>query len=121
MCVPKIFRMRKNNIKQLSGGERRLLEIFLIVCSDAKFVLIDEPFNGIAPIYKDEIKRILKEQTKKKGFIVTDHDYINILDFSSRIFVLYEGATKIVRDSKDLIKYGYLSQKFADEKKKLFY
>jgi len=55
---------------QLSGGEKRLLEILLIIYSNAKYILIDEPFNGIAPIYKEEIKRVIKEQSKSKGFII---------------------------------------------------
>ncbi len=109
----KFFRhLLKRKSKELSGGEKRLLEIYLIVYSDAEFVLIDEPFNGIAPIYKDEIKKIIKEQADKKGFIITDHDYYNILDLSSRVILLHDGGTKIVKSSNDLKKYGYLSYSF---------
>src|SRR5690606_39123274 len=79
---------------ELSDGEKRLLEIYLIVCSNAKYVLIDEPFNGIAPIYKDVIKGLIREQSKNKGFIITDHDYRNILDVSTRIALLHDGGIK---------------------------
>jgi ABC-type multidrug transport system ATPase subunit len=47
--------------KQLSSGEKRLLEIFLIIFSDSQYILIDEPFNGLAPIYKEEIKNMIIE------------------------------------------------------------
>lgn len=50
--------LKKN---QISGGERRLLEIYLIVFSKAKFILLDEPFNGVAPTYREEIKKLIKE------------------------------------------------------------
>jgi ABC-type multidrug transport system ATPase subunit len=91
----------------LSGGERRLVEIFLILHSNAKFILIDEPFNGVAPVYKEEIKNLIREQAKKKGFIVTDHDYRNILDVATRIILLYDGGTKEIKYKEDLTYWGY--------------
>ena len=48
--------------KTLSSGEIRLVEILVIIFSNAKFVLIDEPFNGIAPIYKQEIKQMIRDK-----------------------------------------------------------
>ena len=94
--------------KQLSGGEKRLLEIFLIVFSDSSYTLIDEPFNGIAPIYKEEIKNLIKKQSKYKGFIITDHDYRNILDISTRTIVMHDGGIKNIKKDNELIHYGYL-------------
>jgi ABC-type multidrug transport system ATPase subunit len=91
----------------LSGGEKRLVEIFLIIHSNAKFILIDEPFNGVAPVYKDEIKNLIREQAKTKGFIVTDHDYRNILDVATRIILLYDGGTKAIKHDDDLTYWGY--------------
>lgn len=93
--------------KQLSGGERRILEILLVVYSDAKFILIDEPFNGVAPVYKDEIKRIIREQSAYKGFIITDHDYRNILDISTKNLLLFDGGIKEVKGLQDLEYWGY--------------
>ena len=91
---------KKSN--QLSGGEKRLLEILLIIHSNAKYVLIDEPFNGIAPIYKEVIKNLIKEQSKNKGFIITDHDYWNILDLSTRIILMHDGGTKEIKSTDEL-------------------
>jgi len=93
---------------QLSGGEKRLLEILLITYSNAKYILIDEPFNGIAPIYKEEIKMRIKEQSINKGFIITDHDYWNILDLSTRIILMHDGGTKEIKNKKDLEYWGYI-------------
>jgi len=97
---------KKSNV--LSGGEKRLLEVFLIIYSDAEFILIDEPFNGIAPLYKEEIKTRIKEQSKIKGFIITDHDYRNILDLSSRIVLIFDGGTKRIEHKDELKEWGYL-------------
>ncbi len=99
---------KKSN--QLSGGEKRILEIFLIVLSNAKYILIDEPFNGVAPIHKEEIKKIIIEQSENKGFIITDHDYRNILDIATRTVIIYDGGTKEIKNNEELIQYGYIPE-----------
>jgi len=97
--------------RQLSGGEKRLVEIFLIIYSDADFILIDEPFNGVAPVYKEEIKSLIIEQSKYKGFIISDHDYINILDITTRVILIHDGGTKELNHKDDLKYWGYLPDK----------
>ncbi len=97
--------------KQLSGGEKRLVEIFLIIYSNATYILIDEPFNGIAPIYKEVIKAMIWEQSKNKGFIITDHDYRNILDISTRIVLIHDGGTKEIKNKEELGFWGYIPNK----------
>ena len=94
--------------KELSGGERRFFEVLLIAYSQAKYVLIDEPFNGVAPLYKSIIKKSISEQSKNKGFIITDHDYKNIIEISDKIFVLKDGNTKEINEISQLVNYGYL-------------
>jgi ABC-type lipopolysaccharide export system ATPase subunit len=96
--------------KQLSGGERRILEIFLIIFSNAKFIMLDEPFNGVAPIHKEEIKKLIVEQSINKGFIITDHDYRNILDISTRIVLIHDGGTREIKNNDELVRYGYISE-----------
>lgn len=97
-------------IKQVSGGEKRLLETFLIIYSETLYALIDEPFNGVAPIYKEEIKDKIKEQSIDKGFIITDHDYKNILDIATRIIIIHDGGTKEIKNKKELIDLGYIPE-----------
>lgn len=97
--------------KELSGGERRLVEILISIYSNAEFVLIDEPFNGIAPIYRDEIKNLIREESKNKGFIITDHDFRNIIDLSTRIILLHDGATKSIKHKDELEYWGYIPEK----------
>jgi len=99
--------MRKG--RQLSGGEKRVVEILLTIYSDARYVLLDEPFNGVAPLCIDDIKATIREEAKHgKGFILTDHDYRNILDVSNRIILLHDGGTKDITDVGELEKWGYL-------------
>jgi ABC-type multidrug transport system ATPase subunit len=102
-------KMLKKTINQLSTGERRILEVRLMVFSDSKITLLDEPFKGISPIYKEEIKHIIREQSKYKGFVVTDHDYRNILDVATKTILLYDGGTKIIKEKEELRYWGYIT------------
>jgi ABC-type multidrug transport system ATPase subunit len=95
---------------QLSGGERRLVEIFLIVHSNADYILIDEPFNGIAPIFKEEIKCLIKEYSGSKGFIITDHDYRNIIDIATRTILMHDGGLEEIKQKDDLIFWNYIPE-----------
>ncbi len=97
--------------RQLSGGEKRLVEIFLILFSRTRYKLMDEPFNGVAPVYREEIKKLLRAEAKEKAFIITDHDYNNILQTADRIFLLTDGGTKEVDNKQELAFYGYLPEK----------
>ena len=99
--------------KELSGGETRLLEILLIIHSKTQYVLIDEPFNGSAPMYKDYIKKLIQEHSKTKGFIITDHDYRNITDVATKMVLLHDGETKEIRGNNELKYWGYIPESVA--------
>ena len=96
--------------RYLSGGEKRLVEIFAMINSDSKFLLLDEPFNGIAPIHKEAVKEMLKKHTKTKGMIITDHDYRNIIDVASKLVLLHDGGLKDIKTKDDLKYWGYLTE-----------
>ncbi|MFC0875211.1 ATP-binding cassette domain-containing protein [Saccharicrinis sp. FJH2] len=98
----------KKGTKELSGGELRYFEITVLVNLDVRFILLDEPFSGIEPIYKGKIKELIKEYSNDKGFIITDHDYQNILDISDRLVLIKDGALINIQKSEQLEEYGYL-------------
>lgn len=102
--------MLNKKSKQLSGGEKRLLEILLIINSDSTYTLIDEPFNGLAPVYLEGIKEMIREQSKNKGFIITDHNYRSILDVATRIVLLHDGGTKTIKSLDELKYWGYIPE-----------
>lgn len=110
MEKPYIAKMLNKKGRQLSGGEKRIIEIFLTIFSDAQYILLDEPFNGVAPLYIEDIKDTIRKESNSKGFILTDHDYRNILDVSERIILLHDGGTKEIEDDSELEKWGYLTK-----------
>lgn len=104
----KPFLNRKS--KELSGGERRVIEILLIIHSGVQYVLIDEPFNGVEPLHKEDVKNLIKGYSQEKGFIITDHDYKNILAIATKMIILHEGSIKEIKAEEDLVKWGYLPE-----------
>jgi ABC-type (unclassified) transport system, ATPase component len=97
-------------ISNLSGGEGRYLEIKMLLFSKSKFVLLDEPFNGVAPILIDSIKDLIKKQSISKGIILTDHDYRNVLDVANRYYLMFDGGLKEITDKNELIDWGYIPE-----------
>ncbi|OKS86764.1 ATP-binding cassette domain-containing protein [Mucilaginibacter polytrichastri] len=95
--------------RELSGGELRKLETLMILYSKADYILLDEPFTHISPVQAEEIKAIIRKRATYKGFIITDHQYYNILEISDKIILIDNGSTKLVKNKEDLITYGYLS------------
>ena len=70
-----IQKVRKNKGNNLSGGERRRVEIARCLASDPKFILLDEPFAGVDPIAVEDIQHIVaKLKDKNIGIVITDHN-----------------------------------------------
>ena len=95
-------------IKNLSGGELRYLEVKLRANLKAKYLLLDEPFNGVSPIMIEDVKKIILESSSNKGIILSDHDYRNVLSIANKIYVLKNGHIKNIEDKRELIHYGYI-------------
>ncbi len=92
----------------LSGGEKKYLQVKLILSSDAKFCLLDEPFNGISPILRDQISAMIIEKSAEKGVIITDHDYHNVMKIASSVCVMKDGAFHHLRNITEIENFGYL-------------
>ena len=88
-----LSKVRKSLGIQLSGGERRRCEIARALAIDPKFILLDEPFAGVAPIAVEDIQYIIaKLKYKNIGVIITDHNVGETLAITDRAYLLYEGT-----------------------------
>jgi ABC-type multidrug transport system ATPase subunit len=103
-----LSKVLETRIRNLSGGESRYLEVKLVLSLDTLFVLLDEPFNGISPLHTELIKNMITDKSQKKGIILTDHDYRNVLDVANKHYLLYDGGLKKVKTKQDLIDWGYV-------------
>ncbi|MGB1308873.1 MAG: ATP-binding cassette domain-containing protein [Oceanihabitans sp.] len=104
------FEAYKNKkVKLLSGGERRIVETYLILKGKSNIVLLDEPFSHIAPLYIEKIKLLITEVKKQKVIIITDHMYQHVIELADSIYLLKDGHSKLINDLKDLEFYNYLN------------
>lgn len=77
---------------QLSGGEKRRLEIARAMIMKPKFLFLDEPFTGIDPITILEIQKIvLKLKNRGIGIIITDHNVKDTFDITDRVYIIQKG------------------------------
>jgi len=93
---------------KLSLGELRYFELLLIAHLPHPFLLLDEPFSMVEPLFKEKIKQLLLTLTDKKGIIVTDHYYKDVLEVSDQNLLLKEGKLLTVNNIGDLANDGYL-------------
>ena len=105
---PKYTRHRDSFIFELSGGEARLAELYLILMSDAPFYILDEPFTQVDTVSIDDVKAMIRERSKDHGIIVTDHNYEAIAGITDELFVIADGYTSQVHSRDDLVRHGYL-------------
>ena len=103
---------------QLSGGERRRVEIARSLTTDPSFILLDEPFSGVDPIAVNDIQDIIKFLKEKGlGVLITDHSVRETLSITDRAYIMHEGEILLsgnseeVADSK-IAREFYLGEKF---------
>lgn len=106
---PEFKTYKSKKINYLSGGERRVIEIYLILNTPSNLILLDEPFSNISPIYIEKIKQIIKRVNKTKAIVLTDHSYNEVIDIADQIYLLKNGCTKLINHIKELESYNYLS------------
>ena len=91
--------------RQLSGGQRRKVEIARTLATNPKIILLDEPFAGIDPIAIDEIKQVLiKLKNKNIGILITDHNVREALEICDHAIVINNGSIIAKGDKNSLIK-----------------
>lgn len=95
---------------KLSGGERRVIETYLVLKSKSLITILDEPFSHLAPIHIEAIKTLIKEEKRNKIVIVSDHMYQHIIDSADKIYLLKNATTKEIKNLKELESYRYLNE-----------
>ena len=113
-----IQKVRHNKGNNLSGGERRRVEIARCLASDPRFILLDEPFAGVDPIAVEDIQGIVaKLKEKNIGIVITDHNVHETLSITDRAYLLFEGKVLKSGTAEDLasdpmVKKVYLGSNF---------
>lgn len=96
--------IRKSKGRELSGGERRRVEIARSLALDPKFVLLDEPFAGVDPLAVHDIQQIIKRLKQKNiGVLITDHNVRETLGIVDRAYIMSRGELLVSGTPEEII------------------
>lgn len=98
----------RSSMQLLSGGERRVVEVYAILMSRTRFCLLDEPFSHIMPLHVETFKELLLQEKANKGILLTDHQYRHVTDLSDALYLISQGKTHRVSVVEDLERLGYV-------------
>jgi len=107
---PELVDVLPRKSTEVSGGQRRLFEVLLILYSHHPFSFFDEPFTGIMPLHVEKLSEIFIQEKNQKGIIITDHLHRSIRSICDSLYVLANGQTYPILREEQLLKFGYLSE-----------
>lgn len=111
--------IRKSRGYQLSGGERRRVEIARALCITPRFILLDEPFSGIDPIAVLDLQKIIFDlKNSGIGVLITDHNVRETLSVTDRAYIINDGRIFRAGTPEQLgndpeVKRVYLGESFS--------
>ncbi|HHH38450.1 MAG TPA: ATP-binding cassette domain-containing protein, partial [Sedimenticola sp.] len=106
---PRLAERREQEATTLSGGEQQMLAVARALARDIKLLLLDEPYEGLAPVIVHEIERIV-DNIKKLGIttIIVEQNAVAALRLADRAIILdmgqvvFDGLAQEVLDNADL-------------------
>ncbi|MBP6505068.1 MAG: ABC transporter ATP-binding protein [Rhodoferax sp.] len=110
---PRLAERRKQEAVTMSGGEQQMLAVARALARDVKLLLLDEPYEGLAPVIVHEIERIL-EEIKVLGFttIIVEQNAVAALHLSDRALILDMGEIVFDGSAKEVMDNAQLRQKY---------
>jgi len=113
-----VSHIRRNKGYELSGGERRRVEIARALVTEPKFMLLDEPFAGIDPIAVADLQSVVSQlRDQGLGVLITDHNVRETLNITDRSYILFEGRIEMAGTAQEIVSSDkarkiYLGEKF---------
>lgn len=103
--------------QNLSGGQRKLLELGRALMSDAKMILMDEPIAGVNPTLAHEIFKQIEEICKKQKitFLIVEHRLDISLQYVEHVYVTNNGKMIVDGDPDEVIKHPKVVESYLGE------
>jgi len=100
-----ILNLRHSKGIELSGGEKRRVEIVRTLSTNPDFILLDEPFAGIDPIAVHEIQTIIESLKERNlGVVITDHNVRETLKITDRAYIIHKGELMLSGKPEEIVK-----------------
>jgi ABC-type branched-subunit amino acid transport system ATPase component len=104
---PKLKARQDARGENLSGGERQMLAIGRALCAPQRLILLDEPFEGLAPSVVAEVLAAIEQLRHKTSILLVEHKVDLVLDFADRAYIMvngqivYSGESRVLRDDME--------------------
>lgn len=96
--------IRHSKGRELSGGERRRVEIARTLALNPSFVLLDEPFAGVDPLAVSDIQKIITELKQRNiGVLITDHNVRETLGIVDRAYIMSAGELLVSGTPEEIV------------------
>ncbi|HEY4324149.1 MAG TPA: ATP-binding cassette domain-containing protein [Mucilaginibacter sp.] len=104
-----VHELQAKKVGKLSLGQQRYLQLLLLLNLNHKFLILDEPFSMVEPLVRTFVKELILEYKQKKGFIITDHYYLDVIEIANNVKLLKDGNLIDINSFNDLHDLNYLS------------
>ncbi len=110
---PRLGERRKQEGITLSGGEQQMLSIARALARDIKVLLLDEPYEGLAPVIVDEIEKTLTH-VKQQGMttIIVEQNAVRALELADRAIILDTGTIVFDGTAKEVLEDTNLREEY---------
>ena len=95
---------KKRKINTFSKGMKKQLALLCGVCSNAKYLLCDETFDGLDPVMRQGIKSIFASEMEKRGMtpVIASHNLRELEDICDHVGLLHKGGVLLSKDLEDM-------------------
>ncbi len=95
---------KKRKVNTYSKGMKKQLALICGICSNAKYLLCDETFDGLDPVMRQGIKSIFASEMEKRGLtpVIASHNLRELEDICDHVGLLHKGGVLLSKDLEDM-------------------